>query len=103
MERAGSASNLFDSAFQQQQSDSPGKTIVNLWQVGGVFGYNDFLLERPRFFPAFATRDGTKIARFSHSQMNLLQTEDPALYGLMQKILLHASTLDLANCTCHDV
>jgi hypothetical protein len=34
--------------------------------------------------------------------MNLLQ-EDPVLYALVQKVLLHASTLDLANCTCRDV
>ena len=102
-QRIGSASNLFDTNFLQQQTDSPDKTVSTLWQVGGVFGYNDYLLERPRSFHALATQDGTKVARFTHSHMNLLQTEDPALYGLMQKVLLHACTLDLANCTCHDV
>ena len=102
--RVLSASNLFDADFLQQQRTSPGKsTVATLWQIGGIFGYNDFLLERPRSFQVLGTMEGTKVARFSHSQMNLLQSEDPALYALMQRVLLHACTLDLANCTCHDV
>ena len=78
-------------------------TITALWQVGGVFGFNDFLLERKRTFETTATTDGTKLAVFTRSGMNLLLTQDPELYGLMQQVLLRASTLDLANCTCHDV
>jgi CRP-like cAMP-binding protein len=99
----GNLSNLCDTDFRQQQNDSLDKTVSTLWQMGGIFGYNDYLLERPRSFQALATQDGTKVARFTHSHMNLLQTEDSPLYGLMQKVLLHACTLDLANCTCHDV
>lgn len=98
--RVGSASNLFDEAYKAQNSD---KAVATLWQVGSVFGYNDYLLDRPRTFGALATLDGTKVARITHSHMNLASTEDPQLHNLFQKLLLHASTLDLSNCTCHDV
>ena len=78
-------------------------TIATLWQVGGVFGFNDFLLERKRMFQTVATEDETKLAIFTRNRMNTMSTQDPELYGLMQQVLLRASTLDLANCTCHDV
>ena len=101
--RVGSASKLFDLEFLEKQKESPGKTVATLWRVGGIFGYNDYLLERPRLYQAVATQDGTRVARFTYSQMNLLQIQDPPLYALMQRVLLHACTVDLANCTCHDV
>eukprot|EP00536_Pseudo-nitzschia_multiseries_P012005 jgi/Psemu1/320162/estExt_fgenesh1_pm.C_4380002 len=74
-----------------------------LWQVGGVFGFNDFLLDKKRTFQTVATTDETKLAVFTRSGMDALSTQDPELYALMQRVLLRASTLDLANCTCHDV
>ena len=76
---------------------------ATFWHVGGVFGYVDFLLERPRLFRALASMDETKVAKFSHSGMNLLQQKDTELFGVMQRVLLHASTIDLRNCTCSDV
>jgi anti-anti-sigma regulatory factor/CRP-like cAMP-binding protein len=101
--RVGSASDLFDLAFLQAEEGTADKKVGTLWQMGGVVGYHDYLMERPRLFKALATQDGTKVAKFTHSDMNLLQTEDQSLYAIMQKVLLKASTLDLANCTCHDV
>lgn len=98
--RVGSASNLFDESFKANNTD---RTVATLWQMGGVFGYNDYLLEKPRTFGALATLDGTRVACITHSHMNLAKTEDPPLHAILQKMLLHASTLDLANCTCHDV
>ncbi|KAL3913920.1 MAG: hypothetical protein SGILL_006302, partial [Bacillariaceae sp.] len=77
--------------------------VATLWQTGGIFGFNDYLLEKPRTFMTVAQGDGTKLAKFTHSGMNTLQTQDPALYAVIQKVLLRASNLDLANCTCHDV
>jgi CRP-like cAMP-binding protein len=100
VKRVGSASNLFDAAFKATSAD---RNVATLWQLGGVFGYNDYLLDKPRGFGALATLDGTRVARISHSHMNLASSEDPALHTVLQKMLLHASTLDLANCTCHDV
>ena len=80
-----------------------GKVVATLWQVGAIFGFNDFLLDRPRTFQTVAQVNGTILAKFTHSGMSTLQTQDPELYALMQKVLLRASNLDLANCTCHDV
>ena len=114
---ANSTSSTFQAARKQQSVVSgAGKvdqiqrlgrgssdTIATLWQVGGVFGFNDFLLERKRTFQTIATVDGTKLAIFTRSGMNTLLTQDQELHGLMQQVLLRASTLDLANCTCHDV
>jgi CRP-like cAMP-binding protein/anti-anti-sigma regulatory factor len=80
-----------------------GRTVATLWQMGAIFGFNDFLLDRPRTFLTVAQVDGTKLAKFTHSSMNTLETQDPELYSLMQQVLLRASNLDLANCTCHDI
>ena len=102
-QRVLSSSNLFDEAFLEQHGHDEVKSVATVWPVGGVFGYLDYLLERPRVFRAIATLERTRVARFTHSHMNLMQTEDPVLYGLMQRVLLHASTLDLMNCTCNDV
>jgi CRP-like cAMP-binding protein len=77
--------------------------VATLWQVGGIFGFNDFLLHRPRTFHCVAQVDGTKLAKFTQSSLSTLETQDPELYALIQKVLLRASNLDLANCTCHDI
>lgn len=111
---ANSTSSTIQVARQQQSvvsgagkvdkmGSSSSGTIATLWQIGGVFGFNDYLLERKRSFQTIAMGDGTKLAIFTRSGMNTLCTQDPELYGLMQQVLLRASTLDLANCTCHDV
>ncbi|KAG7342971.1 sulfate permease family protein [Nitzschia inconspicua] len=80
-----------------------GQTVATLWQMGGIFGFNDFLLDRPRTFQTVAQVDGTKVAKFTNSNMNTLKTQDPELHSLMQQVLLRASNLDLANCTCHEI
>lgn len=94
--RSGSASNLMDI--------SPGKETTtvtkSLWPAGSLFGYLDFLLERPRTFRTVATQEGTIVAKISISQLHLIQNEEPALDALLQRVLLQASILDLANCTC---
>ena len=101
--RVHSSSNLFDQAFLDQHGPDEVKSVATVWPVGGIFGYLDYLLERPRGFRAIATLEKTRVAKFTHSHMNLMQSEDPILYGLIQRVLLHASTLDLTNCTCRDV
>jgi CRP-like cAMP-binding protein len=101
--RLSSTDNLFDAATIDQQGQDVVKAAATLWRVGGIFGYLDFLLERPRSFRAVATQDGTRLARLTQSHLNLMQSEDPVLYGVMQRVLLHASSLDLRNCTCRDV
>lgn len=95
----GSRSNLLDPGFLDTSS---GQKVSTLWPVCGVFGYSDLLLDRPRCFGATATQNGTRLARISRSDMNLL-SEDPVLSALVHRVLLRASVLDLQNCTCTDV
>lgn len=76
--------------------------VASVWPVGGVFGYVDFLLDRPRNFTAVATHEETVIAKMTRSHMQLLKNENPSLEGCLQRILLQASLLDLSNCTCDE-
>jgi len=78
-------------------------TVGTVWQTGGVFGFNDFLLERTRTFQTTATVTGTRLAVFSRSDMSRLEQQDPELYSMLQQVLLRASTLDLSNVTTNDV
>jgi CRP-like cAMP-binding protein len=77
-------------------------SLSSIWPAGGIFGYVDYMLERPRKFRAVSAQDGTIVAKFTRSQMLLLRSEDAALDGIMQRLLLQASIMDLANCTCRD-
>ena len=98
--KRGSKSNLLDATLQK--SDEP-PVIATMWPAGGVLGYTDCLLDRHYTFSAFATQKDTRVARMTRSDLNLLQQEDPVLDALLHRVLLKASVLDLANCTCDDV
>lgn len=74
--------------------------VTCAWPVGGIFGYVDYLLGRPRHFRTVAAQSGTAVAKVTKANMEFLQNEDPVLDGLVQRVLLQASLLDLANCTC---
>jgi hypothetical protein len=76
--------------------------VTCVWPVGGVIGYVDFLLERPRHFRTVAAQNGTIVAKITMENLRLIQSEDPVLDGLVQRVLLQASLLDLANCTCEE-
>lgn len=98
--KVGSGSSLFDLNGKNQ---SPSEVVVaTVWPVCTVFGYSDMLLERPRVFGAIAKEDGTKVARITRSDMNLM-IEDAPLNALLHRVLLRASVLDLQNCICDDV
>lgn len=92
------SSALMDPSMQMHKDGS----LISLWPVGGVFGYVDFMLERPRRFRTVAAQDDTVCAKISRSDMALLQSENPALEGILQRLLLRASIMDLAGCTCRD-
>ena len=100
--RVGSKSDLLDPLFlEQSQGKGGGDVAAMTWGIGSVVGYLDYLLDRPRLFRLTATKSGTRVAQITNSHMNLLQAEDAELYALVQRVLLHASTSDLANCTCN--
>jgi hypothetical protein len=90
-----------DSSLSDEADEGP-VVVASLWPAGSVFGHVDFLLERPRNFRTVATQEGTVVAKISISQLHLLQSEEPALDALLQRVLLQASILDLANCTCDE-
>lgn len=98
---SGSVSNMLDASFRQDSATSL-TVITSVWPVGGVFGYVDFLLERTRHFRTVATQNGTIVAKITMKGLKLMQTEDPILDGLVQRVILQASLLDLANCTCEE-
>jgi CRP-like cAMP-binding protein len=99
--RFGSNSNLFDSALREKDNSTP-MVLADIWPVGGIFGYVDFLLERTRHFRTVATRNGTIVAKITAADLQRMQREDAKLDGLVQRVLLQTSLLDLANCTCSE-
>lgn len=98
--KRGSKSNLMASALQQSD-EAP--VVATMWPAGGILGYTDTLLDRHNAFSAFATKDDTRVAKITRSDLNLLQQEDPTLDALLHRVLLRASIMDLANCTCDGV
>lgn len=99
--KVGNRSNLLDPLFlKDQHQNDASDVIAMIWSVGAVVGYLDYLLDRPRLFRLIAHKERTRVAIVNNSHMNLLKSEDPELYGLMQQALLCAATSDLANCTC---
>lgn len=78
------------------------KSIESFHKVGGIFGYCDFLLKRQRTFHAYASGDGAVVAKFTSQSLEVMKNDDNALYVIVQNLLLQASLMDLANCTCHN-
>jgi len=97
--QTGSSSNLLDPLIWKDSSSSA-LIVASVWPRGGILGYVDCLLERPRHFRAVATQAGTRVAKITVAQLQLMQSEEPVLDGLIQRVLLQASLLDLANCSC---
>jgi CRP-like cAMP-binding protein/anti-anti-sigma regulatory factor len=101
--KVGSTSDLMDAVFLEQHvHEGKGNDVAALtWHVGSVVGFLDYMLDRPRLFRLVATKENTRVAKISNSNMNLLKAEDPELFTLVQRVILNAALSDLANCTCH--
>ncbi|KAL7544042.1 hypothetical protein ACHAXR_013481 [Thalassiosira sp. AJA248-18] len=83
--------------------DGEHKSVESFHKVGGIVGYCDFLLERYRTFDAVAAPNvGARVAVFTRANMEKMKNENRPLYVIVQKLLLRASLMDLANCTCHN-
>lgn len=94
-----SSSNLMDFMAEGNEKDSAA-TVESFMKIGNIFGFCDFLLERYRTFDAVA-KDGTVLAKFTRADMERMKVENRPLYVVVQNVLLKASLMDLANCTCH--
>lgn len=90
------------SSFVESSLEEDEVVVASLWPVGGVFGYVDFLLDRPRNFTAVATQESTVVAKMNMSQIRQLQEDSPELYQNLQRVFLRVGLLDLANCTCDE-
>jgi len=71
--------------------------IVSYLQVGGIFGYIDFSLGRRRHYNAVCSKDGTILAKITKELMDRLESEDPDLHRIVEKVLLQSSLMELAN------
>ena len=104
-------STIISGAGQVQLNQSPLKTLKKakeigdiraILQIGTIFGYVDFLLERPRTFGVISSQDGTILAKISHERMDQLEVTNPDVYRIFQSVLLQSSVMELANCTCSE-
>lgn len=66
-------------------------------QVGNIFGFVDYMLERRRACSYIAAADGTVLAILSRATMERLRSQQPDLERLLEKVLLQASIRELAN------
>jgi len=101
-----SSSNLMELSLSSSNlmaiGDDDTSLISSFHNVGGIFGYCDFLLKRQRTFHAYASGDATVVARFTSQSLETMKRDDWPLYVIVQNLLLQASLMDLANCTCHN-
>jgi Sulfate permease and related transporters (MFS superfamily) len=71
--------------------------VVSYLQVGGIFGYIDFMLDRRRLFNAVCSKDDTVLAKFTKSTLEELEQDSPDVHRIIEKALLQASLMELAN------
>jgi len=96
----GSPKSLSASNLMAIGDDETSTIISSFHNVGGIFGYCDFLLKRQRTFHAYASSDGAVVARFTDQSLEAMKRDEWPLYVIVQNLLLQASLMDLANCTC---
>jgi hypothetical protein len=65
---------------------------------GAVVGYVDFLLERPRSFNAVVV-ENAKVAKITRDDMQKMRETDGAVFSMVERCVLLASILELANST----
>lgn len=82
--------------------DDDAREVSSYHKVGGIFGYCDFLLKHQRTFHAYASSDGTVVAKFTSQSLEAMKRDDWPIYVIVQNLLLQSSLMDLANCTCHN-
>eukprot|EP00557_Chaetoceros_sp_GSL56_P008080 CAMPEP_0176494092 /NCGR_PEP_ID=MMETSP0200_2-20121128/9900_1 /TAXON_ID=947934 /ORGANISM="Chaetoceros sp., Strain GSL56" /LENGTH=835 /DNA_ID=CAMNT_0017891803 /DNA_START=300 /DNA_END=2807 /DNA_ORIENTATION=- len=71
--------------------------VVSYLQVGGIFGYVDFMLDRRRSLNAICSKDGTILAKFTKATLEQLEQDRPDVHRIIEKALLQASLMELAN------
>jgi len=95
---AGSAIQNLPRSQSSQALDRLGNVnVVSFLNVGGIFGFVDFKLDRRRSFCASSTNKKTIVAKISHTTIDYLKEENPGLHHTIERVLLQASLMELAN------
>jgi hypothetical protein len=71
--------------------------VVSHIQVGGIFGFVDFMLDRRRLLNAICSKDGTILAKFTNEIMKHLEENHQDLHHIIEKVLLQTSLIELSN------
>lgn len=71
-------------------------TISRVLSVGSVFGFVDYILQRPRSFQVVAGAKNALVAKISRAGLDELKKETPELERIVDKVLLLCSVVELA-------
>mmetsp|Transcript_6035 Transcript_6035/g.8784 ORF Transcript_6035/g.8784 Transcript_6035/m.8784 type:complete len:117 (-) Transcript_6035:86-436(-) len=88
---------LIPSSIQRQEKEDHYPNLGTCLTVGGIFGYVDFALEKRQSFDLVCSRNGTTIAEITRESFDKLEREDTTLHHMIEKVLLQASLMELAN------
>ena len=70
--------------------------ISRVLSVGSIFGFVDYILQRPRSFQVVAGAKNALVAKVSRVGLNELKTQSPELERIVDKVLLLCSVVELA-------
>ena len=70
--------------------------VSQVFSVGSVFGFVDFVLKRQRTFSVIAGKDAL-VAKCHRSGLDELKRENPDLDRIVDKVLLLCSVVELAT------
>jgi len=97
---AGSQTILSGAGMQQLQRPNMNVfqdgSISRVLSVGSVFGFVDYILQRPRSFHVVAGAKNALVAKVSRAGLNELKKETPELERIVDKVLLLCSVIELA-------
>ena len=83
-------------SFQKNASKDALGDVAAILKVGAVFGFVEFILEKERTFSAITAQENTVLARISREGIRNLK-QHPEVDRIVDKVLLQASILELAN------
>jgi len=70
--------------------------ISRVLSVGSIFGFVDYILQRPRSFHVVAGAKNALVAQVSRAGLNEVKNETPELERIVDKVLLLCSVVELA-------
>eukprot|EP00804_Cyclotella_cryptica_P023747 CCRYP_011133-RA/>CCRYP_011133-RA protein AED:0.19 eAED:0.19 QI:245/0.75/0.77/1/0.75/0.77/9/246/723 len=71
--------------------------VSRILSVGSIFGFVDFVLQRPRTFSVVAGAENVLIAKCHRDGLDRLKADNPAMDRIVDKVLLLCSAVELAS------